>query len=147
MSNQHMTLSFLMGSSWNIIFRRLKPFSWLMDLRSNHKLLNQDFHCMLLGQQHLIVVPLKTVLIMVMMLWGGKYVRLKHHSQLILAKRLVIQGVNQKIIIGAVRPKLGKRALACPNVAGRSGGEGCSEPPIPQQGCYEAEPSGKILRS
>ena len=35
-----------------------------------------------------------------------------------------IQGVNQKITIGTVRPQLGKRALARPNVAGGSGGWG-----------------------
>ena len=77
------------------------------------------------------MIPLKTALIMVMMTGGGKYIGLKHHSQLILAKRLVIQGVNQKIIIGAARPKLGRRALAHPNVAGRSGGRGALSPPSP----------------
>ena len=40
---------------------------------------------------------------------------------------------NQKITIGAVKPQLGKRALARPIVAGGSGGGACSESPSPPQ--------------
>ena len=60
-------------------------------------------------------------------------------------KRVCFQGVNQKIIIGSIRLQLGKQALACPNVAGGSGGH--SEPPLPQQGCYGAEPPRKNFKA
>ena len=66
---------------------------------------------MLLGQQHSlsIVTPLKTVLILVSMLGSGKYIRLKHHPQLILAKRLVIQFVTEPRNIES--PNVTKSAL------------------------------------
>ena len=41
---------------------------------------------------------------------------------------------NQKITIGAVKPQLGKRALARPIVAGGSGGGARSESPFPPAG-------------
>ena len=47
--NQHTTLGLLKSSDWNIIFRPMKLFCWLMDLRLYHMLLNQNFHRMLLG--------------------------------------------------------------------------------------------------
>ena len=54
------------------------------------------------------------------------------------------QGVNQKITIGAVRLQLGKRALACPNVAGGSGGGGEGALSLlPQVGLLGAEPPRK----
>ena len=46
-------------------------------------------------------------------------------------KSVIYQGVYQKITIRTVRPKLGKQALARPNVAGES--EGHSEPPFSQR--------------
>ena len=68
----------------------------------------------------------------------------KHMLSLWLQKGM-FQGVNQKIIIGSIRLQLGKQALACPNVAGGSGGH--SEPPLPQQGCYGAEPPRKNFKA
>ena len=41
------------------------------------------------------VTPLKTVFILVSMLGVGKYIRLKHHPQPILANSLVIQFVAE----------------------------------------------------
>ena len=42
-----------------------------------------------------IATPLKTTLILILLLGDGKYIRLKHHPQPILAKRLVIQFVTE----------------------------------------------------
>ena len=55
----------------------------------------------------------------------------KHMLSLWLQKGM-FQGVNQKIIIGSIRLQLGKQALACPNVAGGSGGH--SEPTLTPAG-------------
>ena len=40
------------------------------------------------------VIPLKIASILVLMLGGGKYIRLKHHPQPILAKKIGVQFVT-----------------------------------------------------
>ena len=55
-----------------------------------------------------------------------------------------IQGVNQKITIQAIRPKLGKQALVLPNVAG---GSVKGEPPSPPAMFLGAEPPRKKIKA
>ena len=60
-----------------------------------------------------------------------------------------MQGVNQKITTGAVRPQLGKRVLTCQNVAAIPEGEGVGAltPPSPHSGVFRGpSPLQKILR-
>ena len=54
---------------------------------------------------------------------------------------------NQKITIGAVKPQLGKRALARPIVAGGSGGARALSHPSPQRVLRGPSPLDKNLRS
>ena len=55
-----------------------------------------------------------------------------------------IQGVNQKITIQAIRPKLGKQVLVLPNVAG---GSVKGKPPSPPAMFLGAEPPRKKIKA